>query len=108
MVNPWIYNKSLEDIEGYIQSNLTINQTKKVETGEVFTPFHLIQDMLDILPKTIWKQPDYKWLDPGCGMGNFSMLVFYYLDKGLSSWETNVAKRREHILKNMLKSIRLS
>lgn len=108
MVNPWIYNKSLEDIEGYIQSNLTINQTKKVETGEVFTPFHLIQDMLDILPKTIWKQPDYKWLDPGCGMGNFSMLVFYYLDKGLSSWETNVAKRREHILKNMLYMIELS
>lgn len=108
MSSPLIFNKSLEEIEKIIVSHLPIKQDKKVETGEVFTPFHLIVEMLEKLPKKLWKNPKLKWLDPGSGVGNFSMLVFYYLDKGLTSWEKDTVKRRNHIIENMIYMVELT
>ena len=105
---PLIFNKTLEEIENIIISHLSIKQEKKIETGEVFTPFHLIVEMLEKLPKTLWKNPNLKWLDPGSGVGNFSMLVFYYLDKGLLSWEKDAVKRRNHIIENMIYMVEIT
>ena len=105
---PDIFNLSLKDIEEFIQKHLNINQDKKIQSGEVFTPFHLVVEMINTFPKTIWKNPNFKWLDPGCGVGNFSMVVFYYLDQGLKIWESNAIKRRKHIIENMLYMIEIS
>ena len=106
-MNCFIFNKSLNDIESHINKYLKINQNKKVNQGEVFTPFLLIIEMLELLPKTIWKNPNLKWLDPGCGIGNFSMCVYYFLNEGLKSWEKNDLKRHNHIIENMLYMIEL-
>jgi len=105
---PLIYDKSLSDIDKMIKNDLGVKQSKKVELGEVFTPFHLITEMLDKLPANVWKNPRLKWLDPGCGIGNFSMVVFHLLDEGLKSWESNDAKRREHIIKNMIYMVEIT
>ena len=105
---PHIFNLSLKEIEDFMNKHLNVKQDKKVESGEVFTPFHLVVEMINTFPKSVWKNPNLKWLDPGCGVGNFSMVVFYYLDKGLKNWESNSSKRRNHIIKNMLYMIEIT
>jgi len=108
MTNPIIYNKTIDDIETIITRSLSVNQENKVSAGEVFTPLWLVSEMLDSLPKRLWNNPSLKWLDPGSGIGNFSMVVFHKLDNGLKSWEKNDAKRRKHIIQNMMYMIELS
>lgn len=108
MTNPIIYNKDLDDIQHIITKYLSVNQENKVSAGEVFSPLWLVIEMLNHLPKHVWTNPSLKWLDPGSGIGNFSMVVFYKLDNGLKSWEQNDKKRRQHIIQNMMYMIELS
>jgi len=82
--------------------NLEINPILKEEFGEVPTPLSLINEMLDRLPAAVWKDPNLKWLDPATGIGSFQIIVYERLIKGLASWESNLQKRHEHIIQNML------
>lgn len=82
------------------QRNTT--QTNKNKFGEVFTPVVLINEILDNLPSQIWKIPEYKWLDPCAGRGNFFLLVYGRLMDGLTAVIPNPRQRKEHILQNML------
>ena len=74
---------------------------KKVN-GEVFTPMILVNEMLDKLPKEIWKDKNLKWLDPCCGMGNFPIAVYLKLMEELKDEIKDVKSRKKHILENML------
>lgn len=85
-----------------IHRHLTPRNSQKKDFGEVFTPIELIEEMLEHLPKSDWTNPNLKWLDPANGIGNFPVVIFYKLDKGLESWEPNSLKRRKHIIENML------
>jgi hypothetical protein len=85
-----------------IHRHLTPRQKQKKDFGEVFTPIQLVNDMLDKLPKSVWTNPYLTWLDPANGIGNFPITIFYRLDEGLKSWQPNEAKRRKHIIENML------
>ena len=40
-------------------------------TGEVFTPTELVQEILDKMPKTLFKDPNKTYLDNFCGDGQF-------------------------------------
>ena len=90
-----------------IHKHLTPRQKQKKDFGEVFTPVELIEDMLSHLPKSVWSNPELKWLDPANGIGNFPVVAFYKLDEGLKSWEPNERKRRKHIVENMLYMIEI-
>ena len=81
---------------------MTPKPKEKKDFGEVFTPIELIEKMLEHLPKSDWSNPNLKWLDPANGIGNFPIVIFYKLDKGLEKWEPNTQKRRKHIIENML------
>lgn len=85
-----------------------INISNKNKYGEVFTPNELIVEMLNNFPKSVWTKPNYKWLDPCAGTGNFSLFIFHNLMSGLKKFEPNEAKRAEHIVKNMLYMIELN
>lgn len=89
----------------YINSFLKPTEKKKKENGEVFTPIKLVQEMIgklkDAEPK-IFTNPNLKWLDPASGMGNFPVVVYMELMKGLKNWEPNIEKRRKWILEEML------
>lgn len=85
-----------------IHRHLTPRQVQKKDFGEVFTPIELIEKMLEYLPKSDWSNPNLKWLDPANGIGNFPIVIFYKLDKGLEKWESNTQKRRKHIIEKML------
>lgn len=93
----------IENIQSYINSyNQNINITNKQTYGEVFTPFHLVNTMLNTLPYKIWKNPNLQWLDPANGTGHFMMIIYSRLWTELQVWEPDEIKREEHILKNML------
>ena len=98
-----IYNiKELDKLLEFINANLAPKQTEKKERGEVFTPMKLVNEMLDTLPKDVWRNKDLKWLDPAAGMGNFPVAVYMRLMDGLNSVIQNEEERRKHILENML------
>lgn len=91
-----------DEISRLLEKNLEINPISKEKFGEVNTPEFLIQDMLEKIPKNVWKDPSKKWLDPATGIGSFQMLVYERLLKGLVTWEPNLVKRHNHIIQNML------
>jgi hypothetical protein len=104
-----IDEKSLrkDKILAIINKRLTPRKKQKKEAGEVFTPIELIEKVMAHLPKSVWKNPDLKWIDPANGIGNFPVVIFYKLDEGLKFWEPNEKKRRKHIIENMLYMIEL-
>ena len=72
----------------------------KNEFGEVHTDYKLIEQMLNIIPPKIFKDPQKTWLDPACGKGYFMILIFNRLYKSLTTIDKK--NRKEHIIKNML------
>lgn len=110
MNNFLIKNMTSNEIEDKIKEYLPVKKQERDKNGEVFTPSQLINEMLDKFPISIWKNPNYKWLDPANGIGNFPMKVFERLNKGLSNLEDykDEEKRKEHIIKNMLYMVELN
>ena len=107
--NPLIFDMTPEAIQKKIEQYLPVRAYEKNTLGEVFTPEKLIDEMLDQLPPSVWKDPTKKWLDPANGIGNFPMVVFKKLverlpDKydGPSGKYSGKEGKKKHILKNML------
>jgi len=97
-----IYGMDISGIEQKILSYLSVRQEEKDKFGEVFTPISLINEMFDKLPKEVWSDPDKKWLDPANGIGNFPMVAYMRLMKGLSQKIPDDQTRSRHIIENML------
>jgi hypothetical protein len=53
---------------------ITRSQDRIDQTGEVFTPLALVDEILDKLPKDVWN-PLKTFCDPACGDGNFLVRV---------------------------------
>ena len=46
------------------------------DLGEVFTPSHIVNDMLSLLPDEMWRpHPPATFLEPACGDGNFLIAI---------------------------------
>ena len=45
------------------------------DQGEVMTPSHVVDAMLDQIPLEAWKDPAYIFMEPCCGTGNFLVAV---------------------------------
>ena len=97
-----IFDMTPSEIQQKIEQYLPVRDAEKNEFGEVFTPTALIEEMLDKLPKEVWKNKDYKWLDPANGIGNYPMVAYRRLMEGLKDEIKDNKKRSEHIIKNML------
>ena len=104
-----IYSMSEKDILDTIKKYLPIRNKEKQDNGEVFTPYELIDEMIDKLPEEVWTNPNLKWLDPANGIGNFPMVIYKRLMitledvKGLK----DKLKRHKHIIENMLYMVEL-
>jgi hypothetical protein len=85
-----------------IHKHLTPKSVEKEQHGEVFTPVSLIEKMFNQLPKSVWSNPDLKFLDPANGIGNFPIIAFYKLNEGLKNVIPTEQKRKKHIIENML------
>jgi len=100
----------------FINGELKPKEKEKKENGEVFTPLSLVNEMLDKLDeaytkehgKSIFTEDEFKWLDPAVGIGNFPIIVYQRLMKGLITQLPNEEERRKHILENMIYSAELT
>ena len=108
--NALIYDMDTINIQDKIEQYLPVRKIEKELYGEVFTPQSLIEEMLGKLPKSVWSNPDLKWLDPANGIGNFPMIAFKMLDEGLSkvAGYENKTNRQNHIIKKMLYMVELN
>jgi hypothetical protein len=99
------------DILKYIAAQtdkLKVRPGEKKEFGEVFTPVSLINDMLNELPEHVWMNKDLKWLDPAAGIGNFPMVVYERLMRGLAPVFPVPSERSDHIIRKMLYMVELN
>ena len=85
-----------------INDCLKPKESEKKQFGEVFTPIKLVNEMLDKLPKEVWKNKDLKWLDPAVGMGNFPVIIYLKLMETLKDIIIDEKERKKHIIENML------
>ena len=92
----------------YINANLAPKEKERKQSGEVFTPIFIVEEMLDKLPDHVWSDHTLKWLDPAVGIGNFPICVYLRLMEGLKSWEKDEEKRRKYILEKMLYMVEIS
>lgn len=79
-----------------------------LSSDEVFTPPELTNQILDLLPVTIWTDPHIKFLDPFCKSGVFLREITKRLSKGLEELIPDQQKRIDHILKNQVFGIATS
>jgi site-specific DNA-methyltransferase (adenine-specific) len=79
-----------------------------LSSDEVFTPPQLANQMLDLLPASIWSDPNARFLEPGCKSGVFMREIARRLDKGLESQIRDRQPRINHILKNQLFGIAIT
>jgi hypothetical protein len=89
-------------IKQLIVKKLDIDIYKKKFNGEVFTPMDIVNEMLDTLPLSVWKNPNLKWLDPANGIGNFPICCYFRLMEGLKNKILDSKKRSKHIIEKML------
>lgn len=52
-------------------SDLIKSRERVKSLGEVFTPPHIVNKMLDLIPQDKLADPLSTWLEPACGTGNF-------------------------------------
>jgi hypothetical protein len=88
------------------QQNFKVSNEDKIEYGEIYTPFSLINKMLDLFEPAVFTKADKRWLDIGAGQGYFTIVLFDRLNIGLAStadnkWSDERA-RKQHIVENML------
>jgi tRNA1(Val) A37 N6-methylase TrmN6 len=92
----------------FINENLKIKVDEKNKYGEVFTPPKIVDEMLDKLPKKIWRNKNIKILDPCGGVGNFLLCIFVRLFEGLRASFENEDELTKHIIENMLYMVELN
>ena len=89
------------DITDYKQRIISSKENKLIY-GEINTPFSLIQDMFNLFPEKTFTNPDLKWLDPCCGCGYFTIVLFKKLFQGLVHKIPDESERKKHIIENMI------
>lgn len=100
----------------FIIGELKPKDKEKQEYGEVYTPLSVVTEMLDKLDeayvkqykKSIFTEYGFKWFDPAVGIGNFPIIVYQRLMKGLKKIIPDEEERRKHILENMIYSAELT
>lgn len=95
-------DKLREHVDELIQQHLPAKSSEKSEFGEVFTPPSMIEQLYAQFPKSVWSNPSYTWLDPAGGIGNFPLVLFFWLMNGLKHKFPNETKRAKHIIEKMI------
>lgn len=73
-----------------------------LSNDEVFTPPKLANEILDLLPKKIWKDKNATFLDPFCKSGVFLREIAKRLINGLEEEIPNTQKRIDHIFSKQI------
>ena len=58
-----------------ITNDLIRSQERVREHGEVFTPPHIVDEMIALIPDEVWVDSNKNTLEPTCGNGNFIVAI---------------------------------
>jgi len=89
------------DRNKYIQDFHTTTENKEIY-GEIFTPFMLINTMLDMMDPLIFSNKSNTFMDCGAGTGFFTMGLYWRLYDGLKESIICPETRSTHIITNMI------
>ena len=99
-------------IEDHIYLNEDINhkdidrtQDRIDSTAEVFTPEEIVNQMLDMVKKEDWSNPEITMLEPSCGDGNFVVKMIERFMSGLEDVISDPEQRFKHIVENQVFAI---
>jgi len=79
-----------------------------LSSDEVFTPPHIVNAMLDMLPQELFSSPDASFLDPVTKSGVFLREVAKRLIEGLSGKIPDLQQRVDHIFHKQLYGIAIT
>lgn len=79
-----------------------------LSSDEVFTHPKIVNEMLNLLPNSLWTDKNAKFLDPFSKTGIFLREIAKRLNKGLEKQIPNKQKRVNHILNNQLFGIAIT
>lgn len=79
-----------------------------LSNDEVFTPPDLANAMLDMLPESLFTDPNTRFLDPACKSGVFLREIAKRLIKGLEDVYPDLQKRIDHIFHKQLFGIAIT
>ena len=79
-----------------------------LSNDEVFTSPSLANQILDLLPKSLWNNKDARFLDPVCKSGVFLREIAKRLMTGLEKDFPDLQERVNHIFKNQLYGIAIT
>lgn len=88
--------------------HLTPRFYEKKNKGQVFTPFPLVDRILDHIPTGVMTDPTSTFLDPSAGMGGFLVFLHKRLMGTLADAIPNRRKRHHHIVSKMLYAAEIS
>lgn len=91
-----------QEVMKLYRRHLTPRYYEKKNLGQVFTPFVLIDKILDQIPNEIMSDPTSTFFDPSAGMGGFLVALYKRLMASLSHSIPNKEERHNHILSKML------
>lgn len=82
-----------EDLEPDAPERLIKSGERVRDLGEVFTPRQTVDEMLDLLPRDMWRvHPSPTYLEPACGDGNFLVAILERkLERVLREWKAGRA-----------------
>lgn len=79
-----------------------------LSSDEVFTPPHIVNQMLDMLPRELFKDKDAKFLDPATKSGVFLREIAKRLLIGLEDQIPDLQERIDHIFQTQLFGIAIT
>ena len=79
-----------------------------LSNDEVFTPPDVANQMLDLLPQELFRNPDTKFLDPACKSGVFLREIAKRLLDGLEKQIPDLQERVDHIFHHQLYGISIT
>ena len=79
-----------------------------LSNDEVFTPPEIVNQMLDMLPQELFRNPDTTFLDPACKTGVFLREIAKRLIKGLEPQFPDLQERIDHIFHKQLFGIAIT
>ena len=79
-----------------------------LSNDEVFTSPEVVNQMLDMLPKDLFRNPKTKFLDPGCKTGVFLREIAKRLLEGLEPIYPDLQERIDHIFHEQLFGIAIT
>lgn len=97
-----------DDLFSVVYNPDVLSCLANLSNDEVFTPPEIVNQMLDMLPQELFKNPNATFLDPACKTGVFLREIAKRLIKGLEPQIPDLQERIDHIFHKQLYGIAIT